>query len=442
MRLDLLLKNVTLLTAEPSAAIVRDGVIGIRGDRIAWLGSACDAAVEAEQVLELPGRVVTPGFVNVHTHSALNMVRGVAIDSGFAPSYTKGLPNALDLAPEDAAALAQLGALEAMLFGSTLIGEHFVHVEACLPELAKLGLRVHASVRLHDVDFRAVANGQWTFDDRIGDALLGTNIAMRERWHGAAEGRVAVQFAAHAADTCSVPFLRRVRDAARAANAIVNTHLAQSTVEVERVKARTGMTPAEVFEDVGLLDEHLLCGHCIYVSDADIARMARAGAHVVHIPKANAASGRMAPTAKLRAAGLNLTLATDTQHADMIELMRWALSCARLQIGKVDDSWQPADVFAMATLNGATAVGLAHEIGSLAVGKKADLVVLDFRRPHLQPAPNALGNLVHTAQGRDVEHVFVDGRCVVRDGRPALVDGEEILARAIRVAEKLWEKAK
>lgn len=437
--LDTLLTQVTLLTAEPTRPMIVEGAIGINGNRIEWIGAGSDAAPQARSVLKLPGRVVIPGLINMHTHSALNMVRGVAIDSGFAPSYTKGIPNAADLTPEDAIALARLGALEAMLFGSTLIGEHFVHMDACLPELAKLGLRVHASVRLHDVDFRAVANGQWNFDARIGDALLARNVAMRERWHGKEDGRIAVQFAAHAADTCSVPFLQRV--AAAAGDAIVSTHLSQSKLENERVVGRTGMTSAEVFDSVGLLHQRLLCGHCIYVSDDDIARMARAAANVVHIPKANASSGRLAPTPEMKKAGLNLTLATDTQHADMIELMRWALVTARVQRGSVDDDWQPAHVLAMATINGARALGLGDELGSLRVGKKADLVVLDFRRPHLQPAPNALGNLVHTAQGRDVEHVFVDGRCIVRDGRPTLIDGDAILADAQRTAKRLWENA-
>lgn len=438
--LDTLLTNVTLLTADPALPTIQDGSIGMSADRIAWIGTNAAPAPAARTVLDLPGRVVIPGLINVHTHSALNMVRGVAIDSGFAPSYTKGIPNAADLSPEDAIALARLGALEAMLFGSTLIGEHFVHMDACLPELAKLGLRVHASVRLHDVDFRAVANGQWNFDARIGDGLLARNVAMHEHWHGKEDGRIAVQFAAHAADTCSVPYLQRV--AAAANDAIVSTHLSQSKLENQRVRARTGITSAEVFDSVGLLNQRLLCGHCIYVNEADVARMARSGVNVVHIPKANASSGRLAPTPMMKAAGLNLTLATDTQHADMIELMRWALVTARIQVGSVDEHWQPAHVLAMATINGAQALGLADELGSLAPGKKADLVVLDFRRPHLQPAPNALGNLVHTAQGRDIEHVFVDGRCVVRDGRAVLVNGEAILADAQRVARRLWESAR
>jgi 5-methylthioadenosine/S-adenosylhomocysteine deaminase len=222
---------------------------------------------------------------------------------------------------------------------------------------------------------------------------------------------------------------------------VVNTHLAQSKVELERVRARNGRSPVEAFAEAGLLNERLLCGHCIYVDATDIARMAGAGVHAVHIPKCNAASGRLAPTPDLLAAGLNMTLATDTQHGDMIEVMRWALATARIGRGGIDDAWQPEAVFAMATSNGARALGLQEDLGSLTVGKKADLVAIDFRRAHLAPAPDPLGNLVHTGMGRDVEHVFVDGRCVVRDGRATLVDQDAIIAAARNAADRLWRKA-
>lgn len=439
---DLLLTDVTVLTAEEEGPLLRDAAIALRGDRIDWIGPVAAAPPGARRVMRLPGRVVTPGFINLHTHSAFTMVRGVAMDLGFAPSYTRGLPSAQDLAPEQAAALARVGALEALLAGSTLLGEHFVHMDACLPELAALGLRVHASMRLHDVDFQRVAQGEWVFDDAIGEALLARNVAMHARWNGAERGRVAVQFAAHAADTCSEPYLRRVAAEADARGATVNTHLAQSRVEVERVRARTGRSPAQVLADAGALHRRVLCGHCIYVGEEDMALMARSGASVVHIPKNNAASGRLAPTPRLRAAGLNIGLATDTQHGDMVELMRWALVTARVQQGAVNDEWQPRHAFEMATINGARALGLEAELGSLRAGKKADLAVFDFRRPHLAPCSDPVGGLVHGAHGRDVEMVLVDGRIVVENGEATQVDGAAIVAEAQRVSDALWARAR
>ena len=196
-----------------------------------------------------------------------------------------------------------------------------------------------------------------------------------------------------------------------------------------------------MLEDAGLLNQRLLGGHCIYLTASDMQRMARAGAHAVHIPKCNAASGRMAPTPAIKDTGINIALATDTQHGDMVELMRWALATARLQTGTVDESWQPHHVFHMATMGGAQALGLAHEIGSLEVGKRADLVVFDMRRPHLTPRPYPLGNLVHTGQGRDVSMVMVDGEVLVEDGRPTRVDMELVCREAEQAARALWRDA-
>jgi 5-methylthioadenosine/S-adenosylhomocysteine deaminase len=444
--LDLLLLNADILSAEPAEsstpALIRGGCIGIAGGLIRFVSSAPPAGVTAARTLDLAGRLITPGFINIHLHSALTMVRGVAADLGFAPSYTRGIPNAMDLSPEEATALARLGALEAMLSGSTLIGEHFVHADHALPALAELGIRVHSSLRLHDVDFAAVANGAWNYEPEIGSTLLEANLRLYDTWHGQANGRVAVQFAAHAADTCSPPFLRQIAAEAQRRGAVVNTHLAQSKTEIKRVKEETGRTPVQVFDEAGLLNDKLLCGHCLYVNEGDLPRFAASGAHVVHIPKCNAASGRMAPVHKLKDAGMNITLATDTQHGDMIELLRWALATGRVQEGGVSERWQPRDVFAMGTLNGAIALGLENELGSLAAGKRADLVVLDCRRAHLTPLTDPLGNLVHTAQGRDVEMVIVDGAVVVEDGHATQVDERAIIGEARAVAQSLWQRAR
>jgi 5-methylthioadenosine/S-adenosylhomocysteine deaminase len=335
--------------------------------------------------------------------------------------------------------LARLGALEALLFGSTLIGDNFVHADVTIEAMAELGLRVFGSWRIHDVDFAKVAEGRWEFDPKIGERTLEAGLELARTWEG--KGRVGVQIAAHAPDTCSEAFLREIAEVTRAHGLRVNTHLGQSEVEIARVKARTGRTSVELLDDVGLLDDRLIAGHCIYVSDTDIARMAKAGVHVAHIPKCNATSGRLAPTPRLKRAGLNIALATDTQHADMVELMRWALVTARVQEGRVTDDWQPEHVFHMATLGGARAMGLAQEIGSVECGKKADLAVFDFRRPHLTPGVNPLGTLVHTGQGRDVAMVLIDGEIVVEDGRPTRVDVERVREDAERACRRLWADA-
>ena len=441
---DLLLLGATVVTMDPLRPLLHDAALGIRGNRLALVGTAHDlpATATAKATRRLDGRLIVPGYVNVHTHAILSMVRGVAEDLGFAPAYTPGIPHGHDVRPDEAIALARLGALEAMLFGSTLINDSYVHADLTMEAMADLGLRVYSCGRLHDVEFSGVANGHWEHRVAIGERTLGEALALAERWHGKCDGRTGVQLAVHAPDTCSDDFLRLIAAAAQDRGLGVTTHLAQSRTEVQQVLRRSGKTPAQLLEDVGLLDERLVAAHCLYLDDTDIARVGRAGITVAHIPKGNATGGTMAPTPRLRAAGARIALGTDNMHADMTEVMRWALAIARIQLGEVASDWQPHDALAMATCNGAAAMGLGHELGRLQPGWLADLAIFDLRRPHLTPHSNALGTLVHTGQGRDVEMVVVNGRIVVEGGAPTLCDAQAVIADAQRAAAQLWARAR
>ena len=443
MHYDLLIRDATIITGDPTRPIISDGVVGIVQGK---LETICDATelppdVVADRVLRMPERVITPGFVNVHTHAILTMVRGVAEDLGFAPAYTPGIPHGHDVTPDEARALAQLGALEAMRFGSTLINDTYVHADVTMEAMADLGLRVYSCGRIHDVDFSGVADGRWEYSRQIGDRTLSDALTLADRWHGKCNGRTGVQLAAHAPDTCSDELLVRIREAAEQHGLRVTTHLAQSKTEVEQIRRRSNKTPAELLDELGLLNDHLTAAHCLFMTESDIARAGRAGITVAHIPKGNATGGMMANTPGLRVAGAQIALGTDNMHADMVEVMRWALAVARVRIGAVSGEWQPGDVLGMATRNGARAMGLADRIGSLTPGKQADLVIFDFRRVHLTPAVNPLGNLVHVAQGQDVETVIVDGRIVIEGGVPTLVDGERIRYEAKKASEALWARA-
>lgn len=441
---DLLLTDLAVVTVDAAMTVHADGAIGVSGGRIAWVGpkAALPAGASAARVLPLPGRVAIPGLVNVHTHAILTMVRGVAEDLGFAPAYTPGIPHGHDVTPDEAVALARLGALEAMLFGSTLVNDTYVHADLTLPAMAQLGLRVFSCGRIHDADFSLIGDGRWEHHRAIGERTLGEALDLAGRWHGAFDGRAGVQLAAHAPDTCSDALLREVADASARHGLRVNTHLAQSRTEVRQVLARSGRTPAQLLDDVGLLNDRLIAAHCLFLDDDGLARCGRAGIHVAHIPKGNATGGTAAPTSALRRAGARIALGSDNMHADLIEVMRWALCVGRLQEGRVDGAWQPEDVLRMATIDGARAMGLDAEIGSLEAGKRADLVVLDFRRPHLVPCIDPVGNLVHVAQGRDVEHVWVDGVQTVASGRAALASTDDVLRDAQAASEALWRRAR
>ena len=443
MIFDLLIEGATVLPSA-FAAPIEDAAIGSVGGRFAFVGRRADLPpdVQAKQRLTLKGHFVVPGLVNVHTHTILTMVRGVAEDMGFAPAYTPGVPQGHMVNEEEAIALARLGALEAMLAGSTLINDTYVHTDLTLPAMAELGLRVFSCNRIHDVDFSGVSKGRWEYHDAIGEETLGKALALAQRFHGKPDARTGVQLAAHAPDTCSTPFLKRIADAASRTGLRVQTHVSQSKVEVARIRDRDGCTPPELLDSIGLLNDRLVGAHCIHLTDSDIARIGRSGLHVAHIPKGNATGGTIAPTRRLVEAGAKLTLATDNMHADMVEVLRWALCMGRVQTGRVEDSWQPEHMLHAATEAGAEAMGMAGEIGRIEAGYRADLVALDLRRPHLVPHNDPLGTMVHTGMGRDVSHVVVEGEVVVADGRPTRCDPDQVIRDGAAAAAALWERAR
>lgn len=441
---DLVIHGPRALTVDPELGEIPRARLVIHQGRLVEVGHDDPARQlpPARRTLDLSGQVITPGFVNVHTHTILTMVRGVAEDMGFAPAYTPGVPHGHEVTEEEAVALARLGAAEALLFGSTLINDSFVHTDLTLPAMGELGMRVIACGRIHDVDFSRVHEGVWEHQDAIGERTLGKAVALYERWQGAMDGRLGVELAAHAPDTCTRALLEKVAATRDALGIQVNGHLSQSRKENARVRERDGMSPTELLDDVGLLGPHFTAAHCMYLSDEDIARFGARRASLAHIPRGNATGGRIAPTTRLREAGANLALGTDNMHADMVEVMRWALIMGRVQEGEVNDTWQPHHVLEMSTLGGARALGLADELGSLTPGKRADLVAFNFRRPHLTPCINALGNLVHTAQGRDVETVVCNGEIVVEGGELCRADTPRLLDKAQRAAEALWQRAR
>jgi 5-methylthioadenosine/S-adenosylhomocysteine deaminase len=421
--------------------MIADAAIGIRADRLVLVGPSSGArGLEARRVIDARGHLATPGFVNVHTHAVLALARGMTEDMGFAPAYTPGVPHAYDITEDEAAALARLTALEAMLSGSTIINDMYTHAHVTLPAIAELGMRISSSAWIHDVDFTQVHNKHWDYRPKIGADRLRYAVDLHTRFDGAFDGRASVMFAPHAIDTCSLDFLRDVNAERRRLGVRVMTHLAQSYMEVEQVRKRDGLTPTQVVEEAGLLDDGLIAAHCLVMTEDDIAAAGSAGITVAHAPKVNLTGGYLPVTSKLRRAGANIALGTDNMHADMVENMRWALASGRLQEKAVNDFWGAPDVFHMATRGAAKALGREHDLGSLTVGKKADVVLLDFRRAHLTPAFNPIGTLVHTGQGRDVATVIVDGRVVVENGRATLVDEERIRHDGAAAAKALWTR--
>ncbi len=419
--------------------IVSDAAVAVHDGRILAIGprAAVEAAFRPARRIGSDRHLLMPGLVNTHNHTPLMVVRGMVEDLSFAPAYTPGIPQGDALSAEEAFALARLGVYELLRFGSTTVADFYRHPEALAHAASEFGLRAFVGGRIMDADNAALARREWRSDPARARATLTEATDFVERWRGR-EPLITPILGPHAPDTCSPPLLREVVDIAARDGLLLHSHLHQSSMEVAVVEARDGMRPVELFAEVGLLGPRLVAGHCIHMNPADIARFGASGAHVAHVPVGNAAHGSVAPITALAAAGAGISLATDSKSGDMFEAMRMAVAATRIRGEGFTTTAR--DVLRWATRGGATALGISDEIGVIAPGRRADLVLLDARMPDLAPLIDGPGLLVHSAHGGSVDAVIVDGRVVLENGRPTLVDGDEVIETAEVVARGLWQR--
>ena len=435
---DLLITDAVLVPRAARDAVLPDGAVAITGDTITAVGPTAELVRShaPRRVVSAQGGIVMPGFVNTHNHAPLKIVRGIAPDLGFAPAYIKGIPQGDALSDEDALVLARAGTLELLCRGSTTVVDHYQHAEACAQAAAETGVRALVGGRILDTDVSALARGEWRRDPARAERTIRDTVDLIERWSGFDGGRIQGVVAAHAPDTCSPELLAEVRDLASARGSRLHIHLAQSPLEVERVAARTGLHPVDLLDSLGLLSESLVAAHCIRIGEDHIRRLGAAGVAVAHTPVGNAQGGMTAAAWDLHRAGARVSLCTDSKSADMFEVMRAALWVARIRgAGFAIDA---ATVLHWATAGGAQALGLGDQVGVIAPGFKADLLVLDPEDLALQPLADPIGVLVHCGSGHQVRHVVVAGRLVVEERAPTRLRRDQVLAEVRRTADRLW----
>jgi cytosine/adenosine deaminase-related metal-dependent hydrolase len=259
-------------------------------------------------------------------------------------------------------------------------------------------------------------------------------------WHGAKQGRITVFPAAALAETSSPELLQAVRAFAEKHDLGYTIHLSQSQAEVDFMMRYHGVRPPAFLDKAGFLGPRLFAAHCRYVDDADIALLGKTGTIVSHQAAMAANRGVIPPIAKLREAGCPIANGTDNNTNDLFEVMRIALITERI---RRDDPFpgvrpQPEDVLEDATLGGARAVRQERQIGSLEVGRKADILVVDTLRAHLVPAGRIVSAWIHNGQPADIESVMVDGQFVMRNRKVLTVDEDSLIAEADKVGRRIW----
>jgi 5-methylthioadenosine/S-adenosylhomocysteine deaminase len=413
---DLVVRGGQVVTMDPERRIVTGDVV-VRDGRIDAVGGRYEG--EARHVVDATRCAVLPGLVNAHMHEC--MERGLFEDLPFTTWLEDfALPKDRAYEPRHQRAAAGLNQLEMIRNGTTTFIDIFRYPDEAAEVALRSGLRAIFSPQVIDTP------------EGVGESLE-SNVAFIERWQGR-ETRIQAWFGPHALYSCAPGTYEQMAGLAADLGTGLHTHLAESVDEVIQIHDRHAATPAAYLDR--LIGDHcpVLVAHAIHLDDADIGLIADRGWAVAHCPTSNMklANGT-ARVPDLLAAGVTVGLGSDSimtnNNLDLFEEMRQAALIQKLV--RRDATCMPTlDVLAMATLGSAAALGLGDEIGSLEVGKRADLIVVDLNRPHLWPlldrGANLVDQLVYSASGADVRTTVVDGRVLMEDGNVVTLDAAEI----------------
>ncbi|MFL6257167.1 MAG: 5'-deoxyadenosine deaminase [Pyrinomonadaceae bacterium] len=435
MEQTVLIKGGTVVTMDGADTVVKGDVL-VRGRRIEAVGEVSNIA--ADVTIDARGCAVLPGFVQTHVHLCQTLFRGAADDLALL-DWLKRRVWPLEAA-HDAASLrasARLGIGEMIRGGTTcaLTMETVRHTEEVFRVVEESGFRATVGKCMMDKGEEVPSPLREKADDSLRESL-----ALLEKWHGRADGRIRYCFAPRFAVSCTRGLLERVAVLAREHGVMIHTHASENVSECELVESESGMRNVLYLDSLGVSGSHVLLAHCVHLDEAEVGLLASKGTHVAHCPSSNMKLGSgVAPVSEMLARGVSVSLGADgapcNNRLDMFTEMR---SAALLQkVSRGADALPAARVLRMATAGGALALGLEDEIGSLEAGKRADITVLELGRLHTTPRPEVVSTIVYASEARDVRDVLIDGRVVLRDGELQTLDEREVVAEAAQQYELL-----
>jgi 5-methylthioadenosine/S-adenosylhomocysteine deaminase len=434
---DLLIHPGFIVPAVPEGVVLEAHSLAVTGHTISAILPRQQARViRAERELDLHGHVLLPGLVNAHGHAAMSLLRGYADDQPLMPWLEQHIWPAeqAHVSEQFVHDGTELAVAEMLRSGTTTFSDMYFFPDAVARVAGRSGIRCQLTFPIFD--FPTV----WARD---ADEYIAKGLALRDDLKH--DERVSVVFGPHAPYTVSEATLTRVATLAAELDLPVHIHLHETAGEVLQAVELNGERPLDTLDRIGLLGPRTQCVHMTDLGDADIALLQRHGAHVVHCPQSNMklASGAC-PVARLQEAGVNVALGTDSAASNnglnMFGEMRSAALLAKLR--SADASALPAArALSMATIGGARALGIDHAVGSLEVGKRADLVAVDMTGPELQPLYHPISQLVYACNGSQVTHSWIDGRQVLENGAPNHIDMQGLGARIRQWQARIGEGA-
>jgi 5-methylthioadenosine/S-adenosylhomocysteine deaminase len=429
---DILVTNGTVLTVDGQDTIIENGAVAISGDTIADIGPAAkfsDAAAETR--IDARGGVIMPGLINTHTHAAMTCFRGLADDLDLMTWLNHYIfPAEARLNADKVYAGALLACAEMILSGTTCFSDMYLFEDAVAEAAKAAGVRAVVGEVLYDFpspNYGEIENGFAYTED------------LMSKWRDDPLITVAVE--PHSTYLCAPDLLQRAAAVSDENQAPLIIHVAETESEAEKIRSAYGKSPVGYLADVGVLSPRLVACHCVVLSDADIALLRDNNVKVSHNPESNMklASG-ISPVPKLLDAGVCVGLGTDgcTSNNDLDMFAEMDMTAKIHKVSRLDPTLMDAKtVVRMATTDAARVLGLDKQTGSLEVGKKADLILIDTQKPHLTPMYNIYSHLVYAAGGGDVAAAMINGRLIMKDRALFSMDVEKVMADVNQIADEV-----
>jgi 5-methylthioadenosine/S-adenosylhomocysteine deaminase len=432
---DLLVSGGMVVTMDGSRTVYDDGAVAVAGDTIVAAGprAELEARYEARETIDAKGKLVLPGFINGHTHVPMTLFRGIHDDVTLNDWLYKYIfpAEAKNVTEEFVRWGTRLAAAEQIRSGVTTFADMYYFEDAVAEETKAAGMRGVLGETF--IDFPAP-------DNKTNIAMLDYTEKFLKRWQG--DPLIHAAPAPHSIYTCSQRTLQDAAALARKYHAPILIHVAEMKKELDDSLKQNGMSPVQYLDKIGLLGPDVVAAHCIYVDEADRKTLAQRQVGCVHNPSSNMmiASG-VSPVPEMRGAGVAVGLGTDgpagsNNDLDLMEEIDLAAKLAKMT--KMDPLAMSAKTAVeMATIDGARALHMEKEIGSLEKGKKADLILISLDEPNAVPMYDVYAQLAYALKASDVETVVIGGRVVMRDRKLLTVNEQEAMAKAREYKKKI-----
>jgi len=440
----LIVRGGTIVTMNSKADIIQNGSVVIENDRIIDIGNKIDIdrKYSSEETIDAEDMVILPGLVNAHVHSVQSLFRGIADDVSLFDYLDRFiLPLEDSMNKEDVYISALLGYSEMIKSGITTCADlqSVHHVDEAMKAAQETGIRAKVAKTLMD---------SGNFPDGLiesPDQAIKDSIRILQLWHGRENGRIQFAFAPRFIHSCSLELMKEVRRLADKYRVSIYTHAAENKSEAEEIKRKYNKTTIELLREAGLTGSDVLLAHCIWLSEKEFEILKQTDSNVVHCPSCNMklASG-ICNVNRMTKDGITVALGTDGAPCNNISDMFREVRLASLlgKVSSLNPKVLPAKVvLKMATIQGAKALGLHNEIGSIEKGKKADLILINFRKLHFTPVYDVVSHLVYCCQSSDVDTVLIDGKVVMKNRKLKFIDEESLRLKAQHQAEDLFNRA-